>query len=402
MSEFEQDIKTKLKPVPTEEIVTSFIGTHWLLNIVKIKKIESYDDANFYVETTHKTTGKSSTHLVKFYNAIDTANPEILNGLSHMLARINEKVKTSVKVPSVIQPVVTDGQEASQIDYVFLDNCPVAGGDERKVAVRVFSWLAGTTLSRVTPTMLMFVQLGRGIGDVSVALDGFDHPSFHRVHLWDLKQIDMSITELAYVDNLDVQQAIIAIHTAFKVVVEPLADTLPQSVIMGDCNDANVIVTEEEPCEVSGLIDFSDAVMTWRVNEIAIAMAYALLTSYGKTHPHQALGSLLAGFVSVQPLNKTELSVLPILIGVRLSISVMIGACAISKEPENGYLKLHAVPGRDAILLLSKASNEVHSSYFKAINTLFSKKENKVVTGVDPFNTDMYNALIYKYYKVKY
>ena len=400
MSEFEQDIRAKLKPVPTIDLVTSFVGTNWLLDITKIKQIESYDDANFYVETVCKTSGAAGVYLVKFYNGIETDSAEILEGLSHMLARINEKIQSSVKVPSIVQPTAKQGDEAPQTNYVYLDSCPVVGGTEKKVAVRVFSWIAGTTLSRVTPTLLLFVQLGQGIGHVSASLHGFDHPAFHRVHLWDLKNIDMSIKELAYVDNLDVQQAILAIHTAFKVVVEPLSSVLPSSVVMGDCNDANVIVTEDEPREVAGLIDFSDAVSTWRVNEIAIAMAYALLTSMGKTHPHLALGALLAGFVSVQPLTKTELAVLPILIQVRLSISVMIGACAISKEPDNEYLKLHAVPGRDAILVMNKTSNEVHSNYYKAINTLFSKKENKVTVGVDLLNTDVYGALVFKYYKV--
>lgn len=39
--------------------------------------------------------------------------------------------------------------------------------------------------------------------------------------------------------------------------------------------------TAERP-RISGVIDFGDAVHTWRINELAIGMAYSMLGSWGK------------------------------------------------------------------------------------------------------------------------
>ena len=55
------------------------------------------------------------------------------------------------------------------------------------------------------------------------------------------------------------------------------------------CVDANIILdsmsTAERP-RVSGVIDFGDAVHTWRINELAIGMAYSMVGSWGKRDGH--------------------------------------------------------------------------------------------------------------------
>lgn len=355
-----------MKPVPDADLVGPLVEKYWGIKVVKTKQIESYDDANFYCETS--TTAQ---YLVKFYNAFDTENPDLMHGLPHMLAAIHSGIKYGVNTPSIVMPNGDSLDEAA--NFVFFDECTVVDGSKRKVAVRVFNWIAGTTLSRSTPTLKQMVQLGRAIADVTKALQNFDHPAFHRSHLWDLAQLDQSIPLLPYVDNEQVQECIRSVHRAFHECILPLSAQLPTSIIMADCNDANVIVSSERgDCDVTGLIDFSDAVRTWRVNELAIAMAYALLTSYGRAYPYRALGALFAGYVSLQPLTEVELLCLPALIQTRLSISVMVGACAISKEPENAYLKLHSVPGRDAILFLSSTDAGTHTRYYRLLQEQFA------------------------------
>ena len=370
MSEFqqsEQDLRSSMKPVPRADSIGPLLKKHWNLDVFTTKQIESYDDANFYCKTG---VNGITPYLIKFYNAFDTENPNFLHGLPFMLSAINSAVKTGIEVPSIILP----NQNATDnkiTNFVFYDDCEVVDGSQRRVAVRVFKWIEGTTLSRVVPTITHMVQLGRAIADVTNALAGFDHPAFHRTHLWDLTQLDLSFPLLRFVDNQPVQECIRAVHQFFHKSVLPVAAQLPQSVIMADCNDANVLVTEravaDSQCEVTGLIDFSDAVMTWTVNEIAIAMAYALLTSYGKESSYEALGALFAGYCSMRPLSAVELQCLPVLILTRLSISVMVGAFAISKEPDNPYLKLHAIPGRDAISFLSGKEAVQHTRYFAAV-----------------------------------
>jgi Ser/Thr protein kinase RdoA (MazF antagonist) len=384
----EQDRRSKKKPIPPLQGTVDFFFKNWgiCLDPTKCKQIESYDDANFYCKSEEGADGVK-TYLIKFYNATETECPDVLYGLGCMLDRINQQLTASIEVPSIIPPLVHENSLAPADNFVYFDGCEVADGTRCRIAVRVFHWISGTTLSRQTPTLNTMVQLGAAIGAVTTALAGFDHPSFHRAHLWDLTQLDLSYGLLSYVDDDAVQGHIRAIHGEFHSVVLPVAHELPRSVIMADCNDANVIVTEPGPsnpsasragsstgCDVVGLIDFSDAVHTWRINEIAIAMAYALLTSYGKAHPYKALAALLAGYISLThaalaPLSQAELDCLPVLVKVRLSISVMVGACAIFKEPHNEYLKLHAVPGRAAICFLSAQAdaNTLHRALFAEV-----------------------------------
>lgn len=49
----------------------------------------------------------------------------------------------------------------------------------------------------------------------------------------------------------------------------------------GDFNDANIVLTPDRQ-DVTGVIDFGDAAHTWIVNDVAIAMAYAMLSPLAK------------------------------------------------------------------------------------------------------------------------
>ena len=70
-----------------------------------------------------------------------------------------------------------------------------------------------------------------------------------------------------------------SIPDPFRSDIEPLLPGLPQGVIHNDGNDYNVLV---EPSgdwgnQVSGVIDFGDMVHSCRINELAVACAYAML-----------------------------------------------------------------------------------------------------------------------------
>jgi hypothetical protein len=103
--------------------------------------------------------------------------------------------------------------------------------------------------------------------------------------------------------------------------------------------------------------------------------------------------------VALQPQTRVEIAVLPVLIQVRLSISVMVGACAISKDPGNEYLKLHALPAREAIVFKCQQLNEVHSTYFQSVQDLFGAKADGSTSGGKIVNEKVCAELISKYYK---
>lgn len=391
----------KPRPVVPDDICTVLLE-HWHLRVApsSVKQIDSYDDANFYCESSGGVDAQGPAPrrwLVKFYNALEAEQPDLLHGLAEMLSAIRHSLPADeVQVPTILAPPAAESGSNSGADTVVLENCPVQQEDLHcAVAVRVFKWIDGTTLSRCSANAEILEAVGSSVAAVHTALHGFDHPSFHRQHLWDLKQLHLSqplLQEPAVQQMLDgpTRECIAAVFALYEAVVIPAArsEQLPQAVIMGDCNDANVIVWERDGAageaeRVVGLIDFSDAVHTWRVNEVAIAMAYALITSFGQQsqNRHTAMAAVLAGYTrrcassgAAAQLRVTamELRCLPVLVAVRLCISVLVGAYAISREPENEYLKLHAVPGREAIRFLcgsgghASAAFESHSRFLEA------------------------------------
>eukprot|EP00301_Raphidiophrys_heterophryoidea_P003591 c11617_g1_i1.p1 GENE.c11617_g1_i1~~c11617_g1_i1.p1 ORF type:complete len:147 (-),score=29.04 c11617_g1_i1:515-955(-) len=130
---------------------------------------------------------------------------------------------------------------------------------------------------------------------------------------------------------------------------------------MGDFNDSNIIF-DESGSEVRGVIDFGDSVFSWRVADVAIAMAYAAVTVMtphnkftGYESPNraaQACEQVIAGFLSDYSLTQEELAVVDILCVGRLVTSGVIGWFSFSQNPTNLYLKKHSEPAWRALAFL--------------------------------------------------
>jgi Ser/Thr protein kinase RdoA (MazF antagonist) len=189
--ESEQEHRSLKKPDPSLDGLADFLATNWGISadMDTLKKIESYDDANYFFQ------GGKRSFLLKFYNAVETECPDILHGLGHMLQRINQQIAIPLQVPSIVQPL-----SAVCVENFVMMQCRTASGGVELVAVRVFMWIEGTTLSRAQPDLRLMSELGTGIAEVWRALDGFAHPSFSRQHLWDLRQLALSKPLLCYVD----------------------------------------------------------------------------------------------------------------------------------------------------------------------------------------------------------
>lgn len=82
---------------------------------------------------------------------------------------------------------------------------------------------------------------------------------------------------------------------------------LPNSIIQGDMNDANIVV--EPSTDVIGVLDFGDMIYSKRVFELAVCMAYLLLRTPKGMSEVETAAAVLKGFSSVSRLNDTELYV---------------------------------------------------------------------------------------------
>jgi 4-aminobutyrate aminotransferase-like enzyme/Ser/Thr protein kinase RdoA (MazF antagonist)/murein DD-endopeptidase MepM/ murein hydrolase activator NlpD len=212
--------------------------------------------------------------------------------------------------------------------------------------VRCVSYLQGTPLGELAPGSVAPGHIGRFLGALSRGLASFGHPAAHRGEfLWDLDQAQECrslVTHIAAPDDRLLVERAFAQHAER---VAPLLVGLRKAVIHGDANDYNVIVG---PDGQIGLIDFGDMVFASQVNELAIALAYALM---GAPDVVATASAMIAGYVAEFPLHEVEASMLFDLVGARLAMSVSISSRRSAEHPDNEYL---LISQRPALALLRR------------------------------------------------
>lgn len=113
---------------------------------------------------------------------------------------------------------------------------------------------------------------------------------------------------------------------------------------------------------------------SWRILDLSVAMAYAMLTCYGKQgRSLSAAAAFLRGYNSVCPITEIEKRHLILLVACRLSCSVTLGAYSYQQNPGNEYLLLHAVPAWNALELIWGTDPDRRASMAEVINKLFDR-----------------------------
>ncbi len=228
--------------------------------------------------------------------------------------------------------------------------CPTVirtlGGDELTPMgehwVRVITALDGSPLATVPlHTESLRRDIGRALGQLDVALLSFDHPSLHRSFHWNLAQAQEVVhasKHLVVDDTLrDCIERVSAHHLA---TIVPMLPSLRRSVIHGDANDYNILVDHARQ-RVTGILDFGDMVVSHTVNEVAIAMAYVVLSS---SDPLAAAAQVAAGYHAEFPLRDDELSALFGLMCMRLCVSACLAAKQRAERPDEAYLGISQAP----------------------------------------------------------
>src|SRR6266403_979147 len=151
----------------------------------------------------------------------------------------------------------------------------------------------------------------------------------------------------------------------YEVEVVPVLPRLRRSVIYGDANDYNVLVSDPwpQPRKVVGVIDFGDIHHGLTASEPAIAAAYAIL---GKEDPLQAAAAIVAGYHGAFPLDEPELSVLYALIAARLAVSVTNSAHCKTLKPDDPYVTVSEAPAWEALERLAKIHPRFAHDTFRA------------------------------------
>ena len=223
-----------------------------------------------------------------------------------------------------------------------------------KRLVWLLSFLNGTVLAAVRPHAPELLRdLGRFLGEMDAALESFEHPAAHRELKWDSSRalwIKGFVPEIEGAERRALVEKFLAVY---ETEVVPRRLRLRQSVIYGDANDYNVLVSDPwpQPRKVTGLIDFGDMHYGLTVSEAAIAAAYGML---GKSDPLKAAAEVVAGYHRVFPLQEEEVAVLFPLMGGRLAVSVTNSAHRKKVKPDDAYVTVSEEPAWNALEQLAR------------------------------------------------
>ena len=285
-----------------------------------IQPLASERDQNARISTSH------GDYVLKVSNhAEDAALLELQNAvLSHL-----EAVDPSLGVPRVV--AAKDGK------YLVMD----AGSDQGKLA-RLLTFLDGRLFSNIEKSPALLTSLGRFMGRLSSAMQSFGHPAAHRPDfLWNL---DNALACKAYLEDIvDVScRAMVArLFARHEAEVMPKLTPLRMAVVHQDANDNNVIVAQDNPTAVAGLIDFGDMTFGRQVNELAVTLAYALMDV---PDIWQAATAVIRGYIEAFALSEAEIDVLFDLMRLRLAMSVCISSRRAKDFPDNDYLLVSQQP----------------------------------------------------------
>ncbi len=186
---------------------------------------------------------------------------------------------------------------------------------------RLLAFVEGDAWSRsLSGNEKRLIDLGRILARINTAMAGIVHPESARTHAWDLTRADQHIPSIEKIQDPARQSILEQVFLWYTAIAGPRLADLPSSLIHGDMNDDNVLVSGDR---ITGVIDFGDCLENPVICDLAIAVAYLTLDE------ESALDSaavIVGSYHDQRPLTPVELEILFPLICARLAVSVIISA----------------------------------------------------------------------------
>lgn len=206
--------------------------------------------------------------------------------------------------------------------------------------VRMVSYLEGTLLRHAPVSLAQQRNLGIELARLSVALRDFDHPGADHVLLWDIQHSE-GLRAMFDVFDAERRPWMEEILETFVKDVKPLLSRLRKQVVHNDLNSDNALVQPDDMDQIAGILDFGDMVRTALVNDVAVAVAYALGDGEALLEAPRAF---LEGYQSVTPLTDEEMDIFHDLLMVRMVLRLTLTEWRAARFPENSEYILRNTP----------------------------------------------------------
>lgn len=290
--------------------MTEHIQRYISFEITEIKKLVGYDNANYLLKSD------TEKYIFKTY-VIDEGVLDLIKAENDALLHLQ---KTQPKAFPKPVPFV---------DGSFIKIVPIDGVEK---VCRVLSFLEGSFLGDVEHTPELFKSLGSFLAHLNTDLSSFKNYVIQsRKWEWDIQYLALNKKYIDDITEVKNRNIVSYFFQQFEENVSPVLPELRKSIIHNDANEWNVLV---QGGKISGLIDFGDLTHSPLINELAVAITYAV---YDKENPIEWISLILSTYNKTLPLQERELEILYYLIAAQLCISVCNSAHAKKNNPENIY-----------------------------------------------------------------
>jgi len=189
----------------------------------------------------------------------------------------------------------------------------------QEYCLRVVTWLDGSLLLDIGVTLYNARRFGRRLAELDLSLENFDFDGDGQAGLWDMQEFLQLRSLLPHVNDAKVRKYASEALTRFDETVIAALRALPRQAIHNDANPENILIGADD--DVSGFIDFGDALKAPRIIEVAIAASY-LRT--GGDNPLKFIEAFVEGYRQRSPLSDAEFNLLFDLIRTRLATTLII------------------------------------------------------------------------------
>ena len=189
----------------------------------------------------------------------------------------------------------------------------------QEYSLRVVTWLEGSLLQDVPLTLNNARRFGQRLAELDRSLENFKFDGDGQAGLWDMQQVLQLRNLLAHINDAKVQHYAREVLTRFDETVLAELGTLTRQAIHNDANPENILIDAND--DVSGFIDFGDAIKAPRIIEVATAASYLRA---GGDDPLRFIAAFIEGYDQQNPLSDAERNLLFDLIRTRLAMTLIV------------------------------------------------------------------------------
>jgi 4-aminobutyrate aminotransferase-like enzyme/Ser/Thr protein kinase RdoA (MazF antagonist) len=305
------DVLETPSPSFTVEQVADYVNKQYGLT-GKLSSLDSERDQNFRIETK-----EGDRFVIKIANSAEA--PAIIDMQLKALKHIT-LVDPTLPVPRIL--LSRNGLAIEQIQSEV--------GIEH--SVRILSYMEGNYPDYAPTDFALHRSIGKCLARLGLALRGFFHPAANYDLLWDLKHTSKLRQFLSYIEDEDYHELVSYFLDHFDQNVLPLIPKLRAQIIHNDLTPDNILVAENDPGCIVGIIDFGDMTHTPLVIDLATTIAPMLR---GHDDPLGVAAEIVSGYHETIQLEELELHILYDLIAARLIMLNVIAIWRVTIHPNN-------------------------------------------------------------------